>query len=82
MTGGKTDPQDLKAGDSVTWKWGSQHPEGTVKDVVEGEAKTTTKRGKEITKEGDSDDPVVVLEAKSSGSGALKKASEVDGVAP
>jgi len=71
--------QDLNEGDEVSWKWGSGHPKGTVKDVVEDEATITTKRGNEVSRQGDEDNPAVVLEAKS-GSDAIKLASELDGI--
>ncbi|PWN35212.1 uncharacterized protein FA14DRAFT_160458 [Meira miltonrushii] len=75
------DPQDLSKGDKVSWQWGSGNPGGKVQEVVEGEAKTTTKRGNEIKKSGDEEDPAVVIKADS-GSNAIKKASELDGVKP
>ncbi|UZJ51920.1 hypothetical protein CBS101457_001240 [Exobasidium rhododendri] len=76
-----TDATDLNKGDEVTWKYGSGHPKGKVIEVVEGEAKTTTKSGKEMTVKGDEDDPAVVIKADS-GSNAIKKASKIDGVDP
>lgn len=57
----KTDPHSLSAGDEVSWKWGQGHPTGDVKDVVDGKAEVTTKRGNKISKEGSKDDPAVVL---------------------
>ncbi|KAK0527972.1 hypothetical protein OC834_004229 [Tilletia horrida] len=75
------DPHDLNEGDTVSWKWGSGHPKGTVKDVVDDEATITTKRGNEVKKKGSEENPAVVLEA-SSGSDAIKLASEIDGVEP
>ncbi|CAD6890673.1 unnamed protein product [Tilletia controversa] len=76
-----TDPHDLKEGDEVSWKWGSGHPKGEVKDVVDDEASITTKRGKEVTRKGDEENPAVILKA-SSGSDAIKLASELDDVKP
>lgn len=49
-------------------------PTGEVKEVVDGEAKVTTKRGNEIKKNGDEENPAVVLHT-SSGSDAIKKVS-------
>ncbi|PWN40236.1 hypothetical protein IE81DRAFT_293693 [Ceraceosorus guamensis] len=54
-------PQDLKEGDEVSWKWGQGHPKGEVKEVVEGEATATSKRGNEIKKKGDEENPAVVI---------------------
>lgn len=68
------DAQDLKKGDEVSWKWGSGHPKGEVQEVVEGKAETTTKKGNNITKNGDEENPAVVIKA-ASGSNAIKKVS-------
>ncbi|KAK0550912.1 hypothetical protein OC846_003482 [Tilletia horrida] len=76
-----TDPHDLEEGQEVSWKWGAGHPKGTVKDVVDDEATIKTKRGNEVSRKGDEDNPAVVIQAKS-GSDAIKLASELDGVAP
>ncbi|PWN93846.1 hypothetical protein FA10DRAFT_264438 [Acaromyces ingoldii] len=76
-----TDPHDLSKGDEVSWKWGQGHPKGEVLDVVDGEATATTKRGNEIKKNGDEENPAVVIHT-ASGSDAIKKANELDGVKP
>lgn len=68
------DPQDLSKGSDVSWKWGSGNPKGKVQEVVEGEATTTTKNGNEIKKNGDKDDPAVIIKVNS-GSNAIKKVS-------
>ncbi|TKY86491.1 hypothetical protein EX895_004640 [Sporisorium graminicola] len=77
----KSNPHNLQKGDDVTWKWGSQHPQGTVKDVKDDGAEVKTKKGSTISKDGSSDDPAVVIET-SNGNNAVKNASEIDGVAP
>lgn len=69
------DPHDLKKGDEVSWKWGQGHPTGEVKEVVDGEAKVTTKRGNEIKKDGTKENPAVVLNTGQSD--AIKKVSAV-----
>ncbi|EPQ29473.1 uncharacterized protein PFL1_03228 [Pseudozyma flocculosa PF-1] len=76
-----TDPHELSEGDKVSWKWGQGHPKGEVKDVVDGKAEVKTKRGNTVTKNGDDEDPAVVIHTES-GSDAIKKASELDGVKP
>lgn len=58
----KKDAHDLKEGDEVSWKWGSNHPSGTVKEVVDGDAEVTTKRGSKVSKEGDESNPAVKLD--------------------
>ncbi|SPO44890.1 uncharacterized protein PSANT_02576 [Moesziomyces antarcticus] len=78
MTGGKKDAHNLSEGDEVSWKWGSQHPSGTVKEVVDGEAQAKTKKGSTITKDGSKDDPAVVIETANGNNAA----SEIDGVKP
>lgn len=74
MTGGKSDPHDLSKGDEVSWKWGSQHPSGTVKDVKDDGAEVKTKKGSTISKDGSKEDPAVVIET-SNGNNAVKNVS-------
>lgn len=50
-------------------------PKGEVLDVVDGEATATTKRGNEIKKNGDEENPAVVIHT-ASGSDAIKKVSQ------
>jgi hypothetical protein len=52
----------------------STDPKGKVEEVVEGKAETTTKSGKTMTKEGDEENPAVVIKA-ASGNNAIKKVS-------
>lgn len=63
-----------------SWKWGAGNPSGTVKDVVDGKAEVTTKRGNKIHKQGEEDNPAVKLNTGSSD--AVKLASEINGVKP
>lgn len=65
----------IKTGDKVTWKWGNGSAEGVVKSVHE-ESKTITTDGKEITRNGTTDNPAVVIEP-SSGNKVLKLVSEL-----
>lgn len=74
MTGGKSDPHDLSKGDDVSWKWGSQHPKGTVKEVHDDGAEATTKKGSTLSKDGSKKDPAVVIET-SNGNNAVKNVS-------
>uniref|UniRef100_V5EZT0 Hypervirulence associated protein TUDOR domain-containing protein n=1 Tax=Kalmanozyma brasiliensis (strain GHG001) TaxID=1365824 RepID=V5EZT0_KALBG len=60
----KSDPQDLSKGDEVSWKWGSQHPKGTVESVEEGGAEVKTKKGSTISKDGSADDPAIVIKTQ------------------
>lgn len=60
----KSDPQDLSKGDEVSWKWGSQHPKGTVESVHEDGAEVKTKKGSTISKDGSEEDPAVVLKTQ------------------
>lgn len=45
----------------MSWKWGQGHPSGTVKDVVDDTAEVKTKRGNTVKKDGDEENPAVVL---------------------
>jgi hypothetical protein len=68
------DAQDLKKGDDVTWKYGQGHPKGTVESVETGKAETTTKKGNTLTKNGDEENPAVIIKA-ATGNNAIKKVS-------
>ncbi|TLD31371.1 hypothetical protein PspLS_03067 [Pyricularia sp. CBS 133598] len=63
-------------GDTVSWKWGNNHPEGKVLDVKEEDTSITTKNGNQVSRKGTKDDPAVVLDAGKSK--AIKKAHELD----
>ena len=68
------DPHSLKEGQEVAWKWGSQKPTGTVKEVRDEDTQVKTKKGSTITKSGSKDDPVIVAET-SNGNVAAKNVS-------
>ncbi|PWY99802.1 hypothetical protein BCV70DRAFT_161772 [Testicularia cyperi] len=81
MAGDKQDPHSLSKGDEVSWKWGSQHPSGTVKEVNDSHTEVETKKGSTISKDGSKKNPAVVIET-ANGNNAVKSASEIDGVKP
>ncbi|ROT38964.1 DNA-binding protein [Sodiomyces alkalinus F11] len=64
-------------GDIVSWKWGQGHPEGKVLDVKEEKATITTKKGNKVSRNGNPEDPAVVIETH--GSKAVKLSHEIDG---
>ncbi|KAK4542183.1 hypothetical protein LTR36_007030 [Oleoguttula mirabilis] len=69
--------KDIKEGDEVSWKWSGSRPGGTVDEVVEeGQASVTSKRGNEIHKNAEPDNPAVKISR--SGNDVVKKASELD----
>ncbi|KAM0525705.1 hypothetical protein ACHAPE_000416 [Trichoderma viride] len=49
-------------GDTVSWNWGQGQPEGKVKEVNPGETTIETKKGNQVTRKGDEEDPAVVLD--------------------
>ncbi|EHK44223.1 hypothetical protein TRIATDRAFT_265811 [Trichoderma atroviride IMI 206040] len=49
-------------GDTVSWNWGQGQPEGKVKEVNPGETTIETKKGTQVSRKGDEDDPAVVLD--------------------
>lgn len=51
-----------KKGDTVSWKWGSGNPQGKVLDVKGEKTTIKTKRGNEVSRDGDPEDPAVVLD--------------------
>ena len=65
-----------KEGDKVSWKWGQGRAEGKVTEVHEDKV-TRTIKGKEITRNGSSDDPALLIE-QDDGTRVLKSGSEVD----
>ncbi|KAK7698569.1 hypothetical protein SLS64_012437 [Diaporthe eres] len=76
-SGGKNSSKNgPKKGETVSWKWGSGNPEGKVLDVKEDEATITTKRGNEVTRKGDAEDPAVILDTGKSK--AIKSAHELN----
>ncbi|TLS30470.1 hypothetical protein PpBr36_02691 [Pyricularia pennisetigena] len=75
--GGEGDAKNgLSKGDTVSWKWGNNHPQGKVLDVKEEDTSITTKNGNQVSRKGTKDDPAVVLDAGKSK--AIKKAHELD----
>ncbi|KAL0943382.1 uncharacterized protein CTRU02_201268 [Colletotrichum truncatum] len=73
--GGKT-KKGPKKGDTVSWNWGNGQPEGKVLDVKEEKTTIETKRGNEVSRNGDPDDPAVVLDTGKSK--AIKSAHELN----
>ncbi|KAF9877115.1 DNA-binding protein [Colletotrichum karsti] len=59
---GKTTKKGPKKGDTVSWNWGNGQPEGKVLDVKEEKTTIETKRGNEVSRDGNPDDPAVVLD--------------------
>merc|ERR1711988_2008275 len=51
-----------KPGETVSWNWGNGNPEGKVLDVKADKTSITTKRGNGVTRDGDPEDPAVVLD--------------------
>ncbi|KAG6365710.1 hypothetical protein INS49_007321 [Diaporthe citri] len=74
--GKKPSKNGPKKGETVSWNWGSGNPEGKVLDVKEDEATITTKRGNEVTRKGDAEDPAVILDTGKSK--AIKSAHELN----
>lgn len=68
------DPHSLSEGDDVSWKWGSQRPKGTVKEVRDEDTEVQTKKGSTISKSGSKEDPVIVAETQN-GNVAAKNVS-------
>jgi hypothetical protein len=66
----------IRKGTRVTWQWGSGTAEGTVRST-HAEHVTRTIKGSEITRNGSSDDPALVIEQED-GTTVLKLRSEVD----
>ncbi len=66
----------IRKGTRVTWDWGSGTAEGVVQSTHPEEI-TRTIKGSEITRNGSSDDPALVIEQED-GTTVLKLRSEVD----
>ncbi|KAI9901939.1 hypothetical protein N3K66_003756 [Trichothecium roseum] len=60
--GSKAAKKGPKPGDTVSWNWGSGQPKGKVLDVKGEKTTIETKRGNEVSRNGDSQDPAVVLD--------------------
>ncbi|KAH0432468.1 DNA-binding protein [Colletotrichum camelliae] len=59
---GKKTKKGPKKGDKVSWQWGNGNPEGKVLDVKEEKTTIETKNGNEVSRDGNPDDPAVVLD--------------------
>lgn len=59
---GKTPKKGPKKGDTVSWNWGSGNPQGKVLDVKAEKTTIETKNGNEVSRDGDPEDPAVVLD--------------------
>ncbi|KAI6780241.1 DNA-binding protein [Emericellopsis cladophorae] len=59
---GKKPKKGPQPGDTVSWNWGNGNPEGKVLDVKAEKTSVTTKRGNEVTRDGNPEDPAVVLD--------------------
>ncbi|MDB5162490.1 MAG: hypothetical protein JWN28_97 [Candidatus Saccharibacteria bacterium] len=65
----------MKPGDYIAWKWGNGLAQGRVKSIHKDSIIITSK-GKEVKRNGSSDNPAVVIEHKS-GNDVLKLVSEI-----
>ncbi|KAJ4215495.1 hypothetical protein NW759_009915 [Fusarium solani] len=65
-----------KKGETVSWKWGQGEPEGKVLDVKSEETSIKTKKGNEVTRKGDEEDPAVVIDTGKNK--AIKKSHELN----
>ncbi|KAL2882215.1 hypothetical protein SGCOL_002483 [Colletotrichum sp. CLE4] len=74
--GGGKAKKGPKKGDTVSWKWGNGNPEGKVLDVKGEKTTITTKRGSEVTRDGNPEDPAVVIDTGKSK--AVKSAHELN----
>ncbi|UNI17614.1 hypothetical protein JDV02_003945 [Purpureocillium takamizusanense] len=75
-SGGKGAENGPEVGETVSWNWGNGQPEGKVLDVKDEKTTITTKRGNEVSRDGDPEDPAVVLDTGKSK--AIKSAHELN----
>ncbi|KAK5680285.1 hypothetical protein LTS10_007212 [Elasticomyces elasticus] len=69
--------KQIEKGDEVSWPWSGGRPGGTVDEVKdEGELTVTSKKGNEIKKNADPENPAVKIVR--SGNDVVKRASELD----
>ncbi|KAF4466128.1 hypothetical protein FALBO_7016 [Fusarium albosuccineum] len=61
-TNGSTPKKGPKKGDTVSWNWGQGQPEGKVLDVKADDTTITTKKGNQVSRKGDEEDPAVVID--------------------
>merc|ERR1712072_1453647 len=76
ITGAMAD-KEIKEGDEVSWQWSGGHPGGVASEVKEqGEMTMETKRGNEVKKNAEPDNPAVKVDRE--GHDVVKKASELE----
>jgi hypothetical protein len=68
---------DLKKGDEVSWNWGSGTRSGKVQRVEESKTSITSKNGNKISKDGDPENPAVVIEQNGKNP-VVKRSSELN----
>ncbi|TKA82051.1 hypothetical protein B0A55_01522 [Friedmanniomyces simplex] len=69
--------KEIKEGDQVSWQWSGSRPGGTVDEIKDhGELSITSKKGNEIKKNADPEDPAVKVSR--SGNDVVKRAHELD----
>lgn len=67
--------EDVNKGDHVAWKWGGGMAEGHVQEVSTDKMTRETKKGVEVTRNGDKSNPALYIERD--GNNVVKKQSEV-----
>merc|ERR1711939_562057 len=76
ITGAMAD-KEIKEGDEVSWQWSGGRPGGVASEVKEqGEMTMETKRGNEVKKSAEPDNPAVKVDRE--GHDVVKKASELE----
>merc|ERR1711939_517564 len=76
ITGAMAD-KEIKEGDEVSWQWSGGRPGGVASEVKEqGEMTMETKRGNEVKKNAEPDNPAVKVDRE--GHDVVKKASELE----
>ncbi|KAI6884115.1 hypothetical protein KC363_g330 [Hortaea werneckii] len=69
--------KEIKEGDGVSWQWSGGRPGGVASEVKEqGEMTMETKRGNEVKKNAEPDNPAVKVDRE--GHDVVKKASELE----
>ncbi|KAI6795485.1 hypothetical protein KC361_g4943 [Hortaea werneckii] len=69
--------KEIKEGDEVSWQWSGGRPGGVASEVKEqGEMTMETKRGNEVKKNAEPDNPAVKVDRE--GHDVVKKASELE----
>lgn len=67
---------DIKKGEEVSWNWGGGQPSGKVERVETKKTTIESKNGNDITKDGDEENPAVVI--KQGSNPVIKRASELN----